>query len=149
MLRRDPREYSLSSGWCSSKNADNKCPGGIHQRQRPPDWNLIVSKNAALTPGPEASDWSRVVTWPEYWPLIGRECSHAQNTGLWLVHSWPGCRGHYPISSLRILKSGIAGSINAGKTRRHFILNLTINLTLQYCWNIYIYIYRKVQEGRH
>ena len=34
-----------------------------------------------------ASDWSRGITWPWNWPLIGREVSHDLETGLWLVLS--------------------------------------------------------------
>ena len=32
-----------------------------------------------------ASDWSRQITWPEHWPLIGPDRSRDLNTGLWLV----------------------------------------------------------------
>ena len=32
-----------------------------------------------------ATDWSRLITWPGYWPLVGPEWSRDQDTGLWLV----------------------------------------------------------------
>ena len=34
-----------------------------------------------------ASDRSEQVTWPEYWPLIGRDRSRDLNAGLWLVET--------------------------------------------------------------
>ena len=33
-----------------------------------------------------ATDWSILVMWPEYWPLIGQYWSRDLNTGLWLVN---------------------------------------------------------------
>ena len=34
-----------------------------------------------------ASDWSILVTWPGYWPVIGQYWSRDLNTGLWLVNT--------------------------------------------------------------
>ena len=34
-----------------------------------------------------ASDWSILITWPEYWPLIGQYWSCYLNTGRWLVNT--------------------------------------------------------------
>ena len=40
-----------------------------------PTWDMWRSMAWSLT-----SDWSRVVTWPGYWPLIGPECSQQPPT---------------------------------------------------------------------
>ena len=38
-----------------------------------------------------ASHWSRVITWPQYWPLIGREEDHpGSGSGLWILRGWAG-----------------------------------------------------------
>ena len=38
-----------------------------------------------------ASDWSILITWPEYWPLIGRNGSRDWSSSLWLVHFQEAC----------------------------------------------------------
>ena len=38
-----------------------------------------------IKPPVTCSDWSRMITWPGYWPLISREWSRDLDTGLWLV----------------------------------------------------------------
>ena len=38
-----------------------------------------------------ASHWSILITWPEYWPLIGQYWSRDPSTCLWLVHFQEAC----------------------------------------------------------
>ena len=44
-------------------------------------------KHSFSSQSSQSSDWSRQITWPEYWPLIGQDRSRDLNTGLWLVRS--------------------------------------------------------------
>ena len=59
-------------------------------------WRLSTLRSCSwcLTPGPPplcqvilASDWSKLITWPEYRPLIGQYKSCDLNTDLWLVQT--------------------------------------------------------------
>ena len=49
--------------------------------------NLLQSSLTSRWPWILTSDWSILVTWPEYWPLIGKYWSRDLNTGLWLVNA--------------------------------------------------------------
>ena len=56
------------------------------------DWQDLLSLHELIesdTDPPLASDWSRVITWPGYWPLIGPERSRDLDTGPRLsLHLW-------------------------------------------------------------
>ena len=47
-------------------------------------WEIVVYMMLLAV---RRSDGGWVITWPGYWPLIGWEWSHDQDTGLWLAES--------------------------------------------------------------
>ena len=53
------------------------------QSHPPAHWQWILSSRYLSN----ASDLSRKIMWPEFWPLIGQVISWA-DTGLWLVQKW-------------------------------------------------------------
>ena len=52
-------------------------------------------------------DWSRQITWPEYWPLIGQSCNKLINTTMATWLGWCGYKSWYGGCYLYIVSSVI------------------------------------------